>query len=276
MYGLVAAALVAYTAIALIFKAAASRTRPDQLVIVALATVTLIAAVLMVVRGEWGGTWLGGALALISGALFYFASTLRARALATTPASLVFAVTNLDLVVSGAIVLFIPAFGQPVTPWHVLAILTAGGAIVLGARVRDVERIGGATFGSLALLAAAATGFVLYAHFFPGALLFFILLDHLAGVLLNGRVLRDVRRAELSWGIPLGLCMFIGFWCLLQALTMAGDQTTLVLLVLSLKTPLIALLSAVTFGERATREKLAAVALATVALLLWEIGSGSV
>lgn len=273
MIPLVAVSLAAYTAIALLFKAASSHARPDQLVTVALTAVALLASLAMLARGEWGGSWLGAAIALLSGGLFYLASVYRVRALAEAPVSLVFAVTNLDLVISGAVALLIPAFGQPLSAWHVLAVLTAGAAIFAGVRIRSGERISANTLISLALLAASATGFVAYARFFPAALLFFILLDHLAGVLLNGRALRSVRRGELAWGAAIGACMFIGFWSLLLALAASGDKLTLVLLALSMKTPFIALLSVPIFRERFSIAKLAAVGLATAALVLWEIGS---
>jgi hypothetical protein len=128
------------------------------------------------------------------------------------------------------------------------------------------------TFISLALLAVSALGFVVYARFFPTALLFFILLDHLAGVMINGRSLRIVQRQEIYWGSAIGLGMFIGFWSLLQALASSGSNVTLVLLALSMKTPLIALMAVPVFRERVTLTKLSAVGLASLALVLWEIG----
>jgi hypothetical protein len=273
MVFLICLSLAAYTTIALLFKGASSRTRPDQLVVVALTTVTLLAGLTMLVLGEWGGSWAGAVIALLSGGLFYLASIYRVRALADTPVSLVFAVTNLDLVVSGAVALLIPAFGQLLSPWHLLAVGAAALAILTGTRVQRGERISANTFVSLGLLAASATGFVIYARFFPAALLFFILLDHLAGVLLNGKALRTVQRPELGWGALVGVCMFVGFWSLLQALALSGDHLTFVLLVLSMKTPFIALLSVPIFHERFSRAKLAAISLATLALVLWEVGS---
>lgn len=81
MIVLISLSLAAYTAIALLFKAASSRTRPDQLVVVAISTVTLLAGLTMLLRGEWGGTWLGASIALLSGGLFYLASVYRVRAL---------------------------------------------------------------------------------------------------------------------------------------------------------------------------------------------------
>ena len=271
MVALILISLVAYTAIACLFKAAAPHTQSDRLVVIAVAVVTLAAAGMMIVRGEWGGTWAGAAIALISGALFYLASVYRVKALKTTPVSLVFAFTNLDLVISGAIALVLPIFGQSLTVWSVLAVAVAGAAVLFGTQIRGVDRISGYTFVSLALLAFSALGFVFYTRFFPTALLFFILLDHLAGVLLNGRVLRDVERNEVLWGVALGVCMFIGFWSLLQALANTGS-ITLVLLALSMKTPLIAMLAVPVFKERVTFAKLAAVGLATLAVVLWEIG----
>ena len=159
MVTLIAISLTAYVAIALLFKAAAPHTRPDQLVVVALSSVVVIAAVLMLVRGEWGGTWLGAAIALVAGCLFYFASIFRVRALATTPVSLVFAVTNLDLVVSGALALVLPFFGQSLTIWHVLALVVAASAILIGGQIRGVDHISAHTFVSLALLSGASIGF---------------------------------------------------------------------------------------------------------------------
>lgn len=270
---LIGLSLAAYTAIALLFKAASARTRPDQLVVVAITTVTLLAGFTMLLRGEWGGTWPGAAIALLAGGLFSLASVYRVRALKETPVSLVFAVTNLDLVVSGAVALLIPAFGQSFSPWRLLAIVAAALAIVAGTKVSSGERISSTTFLALALLGASATGFVVYARLFPAALLFFILLDHLAGVLLNGRALLTVQRPELGWGGLIGVCMFVGFWSLLQALALSGENLTFVLLALSMKTPFIALLSAPIFHEQFSRTKVAAVGLATIALVLWEIGS---
>lgn len=271
MIVLILISLVAYTTIACLFKAAAPRTRPDRLVVVAVAVVALAAAGMMIARGEWGGTWTGAAIALVAGTLFYSASVYRVRALATTPVSLVFAITNLDLVISGAVALVLPIFGQTLTIWSVLAVAVAGAAVLFGAQIHGADRISGYTFLSLAILAFSALGFVFYTRLFPTALLFFILLDHLAGVLLNGRVLRDVQRSELLWGTALGACMFIGFWSLLQALA-SSTSVTLVLLALSMKTPLIALLAVPVFKERVTFAKLAAVGLATLAVVLWEIG----
>jgi len=272
MSALILVSLVAYTAIALLFKAAAPRTQSDRLVVVALTVVTLAAAGMMILRREWGGTWSGTAIALVSGALFYLASVYRVKALMTTPVSLVFALTNLDLVISGAIALFVPVFGQTLTIWNVLAVGVAGTAILLGAQIRSVERISVSTFVSLALLSVSALGFVLYARLFPEALLFFILLDHLAGVLLNGRAWHAVQRSEVMWGTALGICMFIGFWSLLQALAQSGSNTTLVLLVLSMKTPLIAVFAVPVFKERFSVAKGAAIGLASLAVVLWEIG----
>lgn len=271
MITLILISLVAYTAIACLFKAAAPHTRPDHLVVVAVAVVTLAAGGMMIVRGEWGGTWVGAAIALIAGALFYMASVYRVKALQTTPVSLVFALTNLDLVISGAIALVLPVFGQTLSVWSVLAVVIAGAAVLFGTQIRGVDRISGYTCVSLAILAVSALGFVLYTRFFPTALLFFILLDHFAGVLLNGRVLRNAQRNEVLWGAALGVCMFIGFWSLLQALA-STSSVTLVLLALSMKTPLIALLAIPVFKERVTFAKLAAVGLATLAVVLWEIG----
>jgi hypothetical protein len=272
MIALVAISLLAYTAVALLFKAAAGRTESDRLVVVAVSVVTLITAAVMLMRGEWGGTWWGAAIALISGTLFYIASVYRVKALATTPVSLVFAVTNLDLVVSGALALLIPAFGQPLSVWHLLAVIATGAAILLTAQTRRVESVSVYTFVSLAILAASAMGFVVYARFFPTALLFFILLDHLAGVLLNGRALISVKRHEVMWGTALGVCMFIGFWSLLQALAVSGNQMTLVLLALSMKTPFITALAVPVFKERLSPAKLGAVGFGTLALILWEVG----
>jgi hypothetical protein len=272
MVPLIVISLAAYCIIAMLFKTAAGRTAPDRLVVVALTVVTLAAALTMLIRGEWGGTWLGAAIALGAGALFYIASIYRVRALNSTPVSLVFAVTNLDLVVSGSVALFIPAFGQPLSAWHLLALVVAGAAILLGTQISGRDRISPDTFRSLAALSASALGFVVYARLYPGALLFFILLDHLAGVLLNGRSLRHVQRAEVVWGGALGITMFIGFWALLQALTISGDRMTLVLLALSMKTPVIALLAVPLFGERVTIHKVGAIGLATLAVMMWEIG----
>jgi hypothetical protein len=276
MSPLILVSLVAYTAIALLFKAAAHETQPDRLVVVALTVVTLAAAGMMILRREWGGTWSGAAIALVSGALFYLASVYRVKALTTTPVSLVFALTNLDLVISGAIALFLPMFGQSLTLWNVLAVAVAGAAILLGAQIRGVERISLNAFVALALLSASALGFVLYVRLFPQALLFFILLDHLAGVLLNGWALRAVQRSEVLWGTALGICMLIGFWSLLQALAQSGSTTTLVLLVLSIKTPLIAVFAVPVFKERFSLVKGAAVGLAFLAVVLWEVGSALV
>jgi hypothetical protein len=272
MVALILISLAAYTAVALLFKAAAPHTQPDRLVVVALVVVTLITAALMLVRGEWGGAWFGAAIALLSGGLFYLGSVCRVKALATTPVSLVFAITNLDLVLSGAVALFLPIFGQTVTVWNVPAVVVAGMAILLGAQIRGVDHIAPHTFLALGILTVSSLGFVSYARFFPTTLLFFILFNHLAGVLLNGRALRAVQRSEIMWGSALGVCMFLGFWTLLQALAISGDHMTLMLLVLSMKTPLIALLAVPVFKERMTKAKLAAIGMATLAVVLWEVG----
>lgn len=273
MIVLIVIALAAYVGVALLFKAGALRVPPDRLITVALLVVSLIAAIMMALRSEWGGTWAGLGIALLSGALFYVGSLFRVKALQTTPVSLVFAVTNLDLVLSGVVALVIPAFGQTFTPWHLLAIAAAGGAMFVGTQMRGVERFSIYTFISLAILSLSSLGFVIYARWFSSALLFFILFDHLAGLLLNGRALLSTQRSDLGWGIALGICMFVGFWALLQAIALSNSNVTLVLLAISLKTPLIAIAAVPVFREPITRHKLAAVALATLALVLWEIGT---
>ena len=71
----------------------------------------------------------------------------------------------------------------------------------------------------------------------------------------------------------LGVCMFVGFWALLQAISLNPNNVTLVLLAISMKTPLIAIVAVPVFREPITRSKLAAVGLATLALILWEVGT---
>lgn len=48
---------------------------------------------------------------------------------------MVFAITNLDLVVSGAITLLIPLFGVTFNLWRGAAIVAAGAAILVGQRL---------------------------------------------------------------------------------------------------------------------------------------------
>lgn len=81
-------------------------------------------------------------------------------------------------------------------------------------------------FLSLGLLSISAMGYIIYARFFT-PLLFFIVLDHLAGLVLNAKNLENTTRSEVLWGAAAGLCMFLGFWSLMEALAISGENLPL-------------------------------------------------
>lgn len=290
---LVSVAIVAYTVLSFLLKMGAENGRPDRVITTAVAVVTVLAAIFALAtegRNVFKPVWnsddssaviLGILLSLGAGILFYIASVYRVKALQTAPASTVFAITNLDLVTSGFLIvilsLFVPALnhGASFSPAQLgvrlVAILIAGGAILIGQQLQGKESLPRETFLSLLILSLSALGYVFYATFLT-PILFFIVLDHLAGVILNARSLVDVKQVELKWGAAIGLCMFIGFWALLQAISLSQGNPA-VLLALNLKTPLTAILAVPLFKETMTRDKIAAVVLATAAIFLWELSN---
>lgn len=263
-------AVVAYTGVSLLFKAAASRTRSEHLTLMMLVTVAVLALGYGLLRGNWIGTLEGALVALFSGVLFYFATVFRQRALQTSPVSLVFAITNLDLVISGVILLFIPFFETDPTIGRLLAVAFAAAAVLLGARLKDANELSLFTYASLVLLTISNLGYIYYTQNLT-PIIWFIIVDHLAGVVLNVRRFPSVQRSEVVWGLGTGAVLFVGFFAVLQAISVGGETVPLVLLALSLRTPLTALLSVPIFNERFTWTKGFAVLLASVALIFWEL-----
>lgn len=262
--------IAAYVLLSLVLKVSAQRAHSDQVITVAFGTVALLATVLAIATGEWNGTLPGAVIAVVAGAIFFAASFYRMRALETASASLVFAITNLDLVVSGAAIMLVPVFGIQTSPKHILAIIIAGGAILVGQRVKGIENLPSSAFLSLALLSIASIGYITYAAFFT-PLVFFIVLNHLAGFILNIKALPGANKGELGWGIAAGSCMFIGFWTLMSALSMSCTDIPSILLALSMRTPITALLAVPIFKEQLNPLKMTAMALATIAVILWQV-----
>lgn len=272
MFWLTATSVVAYSILALVYKAASPHVRPTHMVYTSSLVCMLLSLVYYAFKGG-GGTWLGAALGLFAGLTFYIASIYRAKAVATSPVSLVFAITNLDLVLAGAVVLFIPAFAAEPTIWNIIACIVAAGAVLVGGVVRGVETISRYTFIALGLLVVSTLAAGLYARSFPQQLAFLMILDYAAGVVPNFHLTPRVQKAEWRWGLLAGLLIFGGFWVGIEAQARASAaDLPLVFLALSLKTPLTAVLAVPLFKERLTVQKVAAVSLATLALVLWQIG----
>jgi drug/metabolite transporter (DMT)-like permease len=263
--------IVAYTLLSLSLKAAAIRVRSDKVITIAMGVVALLAGIFAFINGEWRGSWLGAAIAVIAGIVFFIAALYRMRALETAPVSLVFAITNLDLVVSGVLTMLIPIFGVQITPGRILAVIVAGAALLVGQRIKGVDRLPVSAFISLGLLSLAGMGYITYAAFFT-PLLFFIFWDHLAGFALNIKSLPGINRNEIGWGVLAGVCMFVGFWTLMLALSVDNANIPLILLALSMRTPITALLAVPIFKEKFDLPKLAAIILATLALVFWQAG----
>src|SRR3989338_9171463 len=116
MTPLVFLAVIIYTLLAITLKAAASRVDSNKLIVVALAVVSASALLLMIFQGNIDLIPGGAFLAAAAGLIYYFASVLRVKALNVSPASCVFAITDLDLIVSGTILFLIPAFAVAFTP----------------------------------------------------------------------------------------------------------------------------------------------------------------
>jgi hypothetical protein len=271
LFWLTATSVVAYSILALVYKAASPHVRPNQMIFAATVVCTFLSLVYFGFKGG-GGSWVGSVMGVVAGLSFYIASVYRAKAVQTSPVSLVFAISNLDLVLAGAVVLFIPAFGSQPTLWNVLACAVAGLAVLIGGLVRGGERISGYTYASLGLLVVSTLTAALYARSFPQQLAFLMVLDYAAGAVPNLHLTRTVQKLEWRWGLVAGLLTFAGFWVGIEAQARASSiDLPLVLLALSLKTPLTALLAVPIFKERITLQKVAAVSLATLALVLWQI-----
>ncbi len=270
MIGLTLAAVLLYTLLACLFKFASSRTRPDQVVTVATLVVALCAVGVMAWRNEWSGSWQGAMLAVSAGVLFYFSSVYQLQALRTSSTSMVFAITSLNLVLAGMLVLFVPMFDTDLTLPRVLAIMVAGAAILLSLKLDQVDRLSRSVLVALLLLALCTITYTFYTHFFQ-EILFYIAVNHVVGALINWRKLPTIKHTELRWGLLLGVCMFGAFWSLLQALALSANNAPLVLLALNIKTPLTALLAVPLFKERVTPKKVLAVMMATWAVVLWRM-----
>ncbi len=266
---LTAASVVAYSVMALLYKAAAPSVRADRMVWVATVVATLLGLIVWLLSAE-GVPLIGVLLGLAAGVTFYVGSVLRARAVATSPTSLVFAITNLDLVLAGAFTMAIPWFNNAPTPGKIIGCVLAALAVLLGSQLRSSnEQLSPLTYLCLLLLIASALVSVTYARMLPNALLFFLFIDHAAGMLPTLHLGRGLKRPELLWGLGVGVSMFVGFWTLLLAQANSSPENlTLVLLALSLKTPATALLSIPIFKEQLTSTKLAALGLASLALIL--------
>ena len=269
---LTATSVVAYSIMALLYKAAVPYVRAERMIWVATLVATVLGLVVWLASSEEAPLE-GWVLGAVAGLTFYFASIARARAVQTSPVSLVFAITNLDLILAGAVTMAIPFFSNPPTLWKILACVVATAAVLLGSQVRGVEKLSPLTYLCLALLIVSAIASLTYARILPGALLFFLFIDHLAGLVPNLHLARGIQKAEWLWGLGVGVSMFIGFWTLLIAQARSPAQSlTLVLLALSMKTPLTAALSIPLFKEALTVPKLLALLLASLALILPQLG----
>lgn len=264
---LTAASVVAYSVMALLYKAAAPLVRPERMVWVATLIATVLGFGVWLLSGEFA-PWIAIVLGGVAGLTFYFASILRARAVQTSPLSLVFAITNLDLVLAGAITMLIPWFNNPPTLLKIMACGLAALAVLLGGRISGKERLSPLTFASLGLLIVSQLALLAYARNWPAALFLLLFVDHVVGLVPTPQYALGLRRSEWLWGLGVGLSMFAGVWMMLKAQALAGDQLTAVLLGLSLKTPLIAVISIPVFKEELTGKKIVALVLASLALII--------
>ncbi len=263
-------ALCCYSLLGLTLKSAAMKdNNPGRLIWVALVVVSVISLTLGLVSGAvW--TWQAVLLGLASGAFFYLASVERVKALQTTPAGVVFAVTNLDLVVNSVVVALIPFFHSPFTPAKGAAAALAGAAIVMTVWSREAKASGSIslhTYISLGLLVFAGMGFTLYSQLaMPVAL--FMFFDHVAGVGLNIREARNVTSGEIRWGLGVGALMFVGLWSLMTSMSMAPTLISQTLIVVSMNTVAVAVLSWVVLKEKLSQRQVLALLLAVGACIV--------
>lgn len=262
-----ATTVVAYSILALLFKVAAPQVRSAHMVYAASVIPTILGLIYFLLFER---TWHWGAagLAFLAGITFYFATIARTKALVSSPTSLVFAITNLDLIVAGAVMLFLPN-GNP-TVLKFAAVVLAGVAVLIGAQVRGVESLNRYTYICLGLLVVSTLAAITYARNFGALLGVLMFVDFLAGVIPGVHRTRLVTRREWLWGALIGSITFGAFLLMIIAQSRATiEQLPLVLLMLNLKTPLTAMLAVPIFKEQLTVHKIVAVVLATVALFLW-------
>ena len=273
VFWLTATSVVAYSILALLFKAAAMRVRSAPLVYASSVVSTVFGIVFFMVRGDaW--VWPAVGLGFLAGVTFYFATIYRAKALATSPASLVFAISNLDLIIAGVVILLLSLFaadgGDPALWRKLLAVALAGVAVLLGAQVRGVETLSRYTYYCLGLLVISTLAATAYARLYGTLIGLLMLVDFAAGVIPGVHLTRQVTRAEWLWGGVIGIITFGGFLAMIIAQANASElDLPFVLLALNLKTPLTALLAVPVFKEQLTWQKVAAITLVTVALFVW-------
>jgi drug/metabolite transporter (DMT)-like permease len=266
-------ALACYSLLGLVLKSAAIKNNhPARLIWVALMIASGASLVAVLVsQSAW--TWPAILIGLVSGVFFYLASVERVKALQTMPAGVVFAITNLDLVANSMIVALLPFLEGQLTWAKMLAIGLAALAILLASWSRTQEQsrwISPHTFISLALLVVSALGYTIYARLALPVFLF-MFTDHLAGVLLNFRSSRSLTRSEIAWGAGIGALMFTGLWSLMTALQTSAT-ISLVLIVVSLNTVMVAMLSRLVLKEKLMPNQIAALVLAVAASMAVILG----
>jgi drug/metabolite transporter (DMT)-like permease len=265
-------ALGCYSLLGLTLKSAAMKKNdPGRLIWFALVVVSVISLGLtLFTRVTW--SWQAVVLGLVSGGFFYLASVERVKALQTSPAGVVFAITNLDLVINSMVVAFLPFLNGAVTVQKITAAVLAGIAIFLVSWARGQKgKISWHTYLSLGLLVISGLGYTTYASFgFP--VILFIFVDHFAGVILNAPSARNLNRSEIIWGSAAGLLMFVGLNSLMNALQASVATISLTLIIVGLNTVVIALLGWLLFKEQLTRQQVLAVILAVIASAVVVLG----
>jgi drug/metabolite transporter (DMT)-like permease len=258
-------ALGCYSLLGLTLKTAAMKKNdPGRLIWFALVVVSVISLGLTLFnRVAW--SWQAVVLGLLSGVFFYLASVERVKALQTSPAGVVFAITNLDLVINSVVVAFLPFLNGVVTVQKIAAAVLAGVAVLLVSWARGQKgKISWHTYLSLGLLVISGLGYTIYASFgFP--VILFIFVDHFAGVILNAPSARNLTRSEILWGSAAGLLMFVGLNSLMSALQASVESISLTLILVSLNTVAIAFLGWLLLKEKLTRQQIVAVVLAVIA-----------
>jgi drug/metabolite transporter (DMT)-like permease len=267
-------ALICYSLLGLTLKSAAVRKNdPGRLIWVALIVVSVasLGAFLLGSQRDWG--WQGIALGLASGVFFYLASVERVKALQSTPAGVVFAVTNLDLVISSVLAALLPFLADTLNLQKIVAAALAAAAIFLVSWSRDHRQQGTVsphTYVSLTLLVISAMGYTIYSARLEYSVFLFMFFDHLAGVLLNARDVRNVKQVEIGWGVAAGALMFVGLWSLMTALQTSIISLTLI--TVSLNTVTVALLSWLFLKERLTVYQVVALFVAVAASIVVVLG----
>jgi drug/metabolite transporter (DMT)-like permease len=267
-------ALVCYSLLGLTLKSAAIRKNdPGRLIWVALIVVSVasLGAFLLGSQHDWG--WQGIALGLASGVFFYLASVERVKALQSTPAGVVFAVTNLDLVISSVLAALLPFLADTLNLQKIVAAALAATAIFLVSWTRDRRQqvaVSPHTYVSLGLLVISAMGYTIYSARLAYPVFLFMFFDHLAGVLLNARDMRNVKQVEIGWGVAAGALMFVGLWSLMTALQTSVISLTLI--AVSLNTVAVALLSWLFLKERLTVYQVVALFVAVAASIVVVLG----